>query len=267
MAGWIQAQRHMAHAIVSHREEWTPVRYPKAIFFDLDDTLIDDCAATQAAVDQFFDHVFGDRQADQYQRWSEALKIYCPQFLNGGISAIELQRSRMCYVLQDDSLPDQKADELFSYFLDRYVDNTTRYPETIDALNELQAREIKLGMITNGPEEMQQRKITAAGLRSYFQPTMTAERAGVGKPNPRIFDLTLREAGYQREDCWYVGDSVENDALASQQFGMTGILLQRSEPGSINNWHLGDKGAQQSEFDGVTITSLRELLEQVARAC
>jgi putative hydrolase of the HAD superfamily len=50
---------------------------------------------------------------------------------------------------------------------------------------------------------------------------------GIGKPDPRIFEVTCAQLGLSPADCVYVGDRLETDALAAQAAGLRGIWLDR----------------------------------------
>lgn len=51
---------------------------------------------------------------------------------------------------------------------------------------------------------------------------------GIEKPDPRIFLEAARRAGRAPEECVYVGDRLETDALAAGRAGMTGVWLDRA---------------------------------------
>jgi FMN phosphatase YigB (HAD superfamily) len=52
---------------------------------------------------------------------------------------------------------------------------------------------------------------------------------GVAKPKPEIFLTACLRAGINAQQCYYVGDSLQNDALAAEAIGMKGIWLNRKE--------------------------------------
>jgi HAD superfamily hydrolase (TIGR01458 family) len=48
----------------------------------------------------------------------------------------------------------------------------------------------------------------------------------VGKPAASFFHAALEPLGAGPEECWMVGDDVENDVVAAQAIGMTGVLVR-----------------------------------------
>ena len=129
------------------------------MFFDLDDTLVDDEVSTKAGVDQLYLHYTGELAADRYEKWDEALQIHYPAFLCAEITVQELQIQRIRHVLNQPDMAEQQALEAFEYFMQHYVENTTLFPDSLAVLKQLKASGARLGVISNGPDDMQQRKI------------------------------------------------------------------------------------------------------------
>ena len=218
------------------------------MFFDLDDTLVDDDISTKAAVDQLCLHYTKSLSDDRHSKWDEALNLYYPAFLRAEINIQALQILRIRYVLDKPELAVAEALAAFEYFMQHYVECTALFPETLTVLKALKASGARLGVISNGPDDMQQRKIKAIGLSDFFDVVVTAERAGVGKPNREIFELALRELGLPASDCCCVGDNLNNDAVGAQAAGLTGIFLDRSH-------------TLTDHYDGLTIHTLKALLD------
>lgn len=226
----------------------TKHKLPKFVFFDLDDTLLDDEVSTQTGVDALFQKYSSTLVSDRHQRWDAALQEYYPAFLQGNISVQQLQQSRIRHVLPELTFTDDEALAAFEYFMVNYVEGSTLFPETRVVLTALKAKNIGLGVISNGPNDMQLRKLKAVGLYDEFDVVVTAERAGVGKPDIAIYEFALVEAGKLASECWCVGDNLQNDVLAANSAGLTGVWLDR-------------KGDGSPEYQGRAIASLMTLLE------
>lgn len=78
----------------------------------------------------------------------------------------------------------------------------------------------KLHIITNGFEEVQEKKMAASGILHYFETVVNSEMAGVKKPNPKIFHLSLEKANALPEKSIMIGDSLEADVLGAKNVGM-----------------------------------------------
>lgn len=219
---------------------------PSFIFFDLDDTLVDDAIATHHGVEHFFKQYAPNQLAQAHQLWQAALDTYYPAFLDGEISSQALIRARMRFVLENNTLTDESADQLFNEFLACYISNTTLYPDTLSTINKLKKQGIRLGIISNGVDRMQRLKLETAQLSQYFEVILTAEQAGIGKPSPRIFEHALSLANSDKSEAWYVGDNLEKDAIAATDAGLVGVLLDRQQ--------------RHYTYTGYKIQSLSELL-------
>lgn len=222
-----------------------PPALPEFIFFDLDDTLLDDEVSTQSGVNALFAHYSTDEVEDRHQRWDAALQLYYPDFLAGRINVQQLQQSRIRHVLPERMFDGEEALAAFEYFMVHYVEGSTLFADARDVISRLKVRGIGLGVISNGPNDMQVRKLNAVGLYDEFDVVVTAERAGVGKPDVAIFDFALAEVKKQAKDCWCVGDNLNNDVLAANEAGLTGVLLDR------NGRHIDYAGLKISALDEI----------------
>jgi putative hydrolase of the HAD superfamily len=94
-------------------------------------------------------------------------------------------------------------------------------PRTLEALR----TRYRLGLITNGPSEIQRRKIERFGLRNYLDVLIVSEEEGVAKPDPAIFVLALEQLGVGPDAALFVGDSPEHDLRGAAAAGMAYIWM------------------------------------------
>ena len=47
------------------------------------------------------------------------------------------------------------------------------------------------------------------------------------KPDPRIFEIALQQAGAAAQDCIYIGDNYYDDAIGSRKVGMPALIINR----------------------------------------
>lgn len=91
-----------------------------------------------------------------------------------------------------------------------------------------------LGVITNGPAEIQRAKIELLGLDDLVDFCVVSGEEGVWKPDPRIFAEALRRGGTEAADAVFVGDSAEHDVAGARGAGIRPIwvdTLGRGWPG------------------------------------
>ncbi|WP_030439323.1 HAD family hydrolase [Actinoplanes subtropicus] len=82
-------------------------------------------------------------------------------------------------------------------------------------------------VVTNGPTEIQDTRIRRTGLDQYIADWVISERAGVSKPNPRIFALAAQRVRMRLGGAWVVGDSPEADIGGAAAMGLPSVWLHR----------------------------------------
>ena len=195
------------------------------ICFDLDDTLFDHGGAQTAAAQRFgqtyrdqlleFEGTFADA-------WRRVARRHVEVFLRGDISFGE-QRRRRIHELMAAKLSDAEADALFGVYLEIYETKWTLFDDVTACLERLSAHQ--LGVITNGFEAQQLRKLKTLGIAACFDFVLSADALGVAKPHPEIFRQA--EQRTQLTKLVYIGDDLTLDAEAATHAGWHGIWLDR----------------------------------------
>lgn len=80
-------------------------------------------------------------------------------------------------------------------------------------------------IVTNADAEFLQRAVQRMGLRPAG--LVTSEKAGAYKPDRRIFEAALRQAGVLAQDAVHIGDSAANDRDAARAVGIDALWLDR----------------------------------------
>ncbi|MGK5684426.1 HAD family hydrolase [Actinoplanes sp. URMC 104] len=82
-------------------------------------------------------------------------------------------------------------------------------------------------VVTNGQAEIQDSRIRRTGLDRYVADWVISERAGVSKPNPRIFALAAQRVRMRLGGAWVMGDSPEADIGGAAAMGLPSVWLHR----------------------------------------
>lgn len=117
------------------------------------------------------------------------------------------------------------------------------FEDVAQALQQLHG--VRIGILTNGFGDLQRMKLETSGLLPWFETVVISGEIGIGKPDPRAFEIALRELGADPNECLMVGDGLETDMGGAAAFGIRSVLLSR--------------GSSQQERDGPVIASLSEL--------
>lgn len=120
------------------------------------------------------------------------------------------------------------ADGLAAAFKAAIARQFPPYDDVIPVLEQLTLH-YKLGVVTNGPADLQRAKLRSAGIDRYFQVVVASTEAGVGKPESRIFLAALEVLGVEAADAVMIGDSFKRDIAGARAAGLRAIWLRRGD--------------------------------------
>jgi putative hydrolase of the HAD superfamily len=190
----------------------------KAVFFDVDDTLVDYDGAARA--------VFGDvlgsgadyddfRAGEHYER-----------YLAGELGFVEMRERRMAdylVTIGHDGDPVDLERRRFEGMYRFY----RLFDDALPCLDQLRARGLRLGLITNNDSAHQRAKLATVALDELFDTVVISGEIGVAKPDPRIFLHACQEIGVAPADALHVGDNRVADAEGATGAGLRGVWLDR----------------------------------------
>jgi putative hydrolase of the HAD superfamily len=98
-----------------------------------------------------------------------------------------------------------------------------------DAEPTLQAlsKHCEMGLIANQSEDIQE-LLEKSCLGRFFKVQAISSFVKLKKPDPRIFELALEQAGRPAKDCIMVGDRLDTDICPANTLGMTTIRVTDS---------------------------------------
>lgn len=205
------------------------------IFFDLDHTLWDFEANSYATFNQILsDHNFSFDTATFMQAYSPINHAFWKLYRENKITTEELRFVRLQKTFEAIKQPQKVAmiNVLSNAYINQLSTHTHIFEGTIELLEYLKPK-YQLHIITNGFENVQQKKMANAGLAPYFDVVLTAEKAGVKKPHPVIFEQALSMAQTSASKSLMIGDSYEADIKGAIDLGMQAIQFNsHQEP-----WH------------------------------
>lgn len=113
---------------------------------------------------------------------------------------------------------------LYETFSDPH--NYRLFDDTLPAIDALKDRGLTLGVISNF-ETWLRDMLAHFDVLDRFDVVAISGELELEKPDPRIFEWAMREAGARPDVCLHVGDSPNFDAQPAHDLGMTGVLLDR----------------------------------------
>lgn len=211
---------------------------PKAVLFDLDDTLCDYAAARETRLRRAFtlshDDFHQSREAIDLDRMiAESIQMHP----HGADHFEELfMRFGIADVRQAQAAANWYRKNRF-HGLRLFPGVETVFSLVRDAVSRDDPKAARpIGIVTNGPTEVQKAKLELLGVDRLVDFVLVSEEFGVAKPDPAIFHEALRLAGVGPEEAIFVGDSVEFDMAGARAAGIPTVWVnchQRpwTEPG------------------------------------
>lgn len=198
------------------------------IFFDLDGTLLNHHEAERKAALVLARAMSLPSDSDDsfLVRWHAASERYMEMFLAGEIGFEQQRRLRLENVL-GGALTTAEANTIFGVYLEAYEANWELYEDVVPCLDRI-GQKNRLGIISNGNDAQQRKKLSTLAVDKHFEIVVTSECAGIAKPSSKIFDYACNEANLENNLCVYVGDRLDTDACAANKAGLHGIWLDRS---------------------------------------
>jgi putative hydrolase of the HAD superfamily len=199
------------------------------VLFDLDDTLCDYAGARYRRLEQAFRQAFTSAAvpppddfapliAESIALHPHSTEHFAELLAIHGITAEEAVRAAREWY-------GQNRFHTLALFPDTVM--------TLETVRRLPGVE-RIGMITNGPTEVQRRKIELLGLEPYLDFILISEEFGCWKPDPAIFAEALRLGGATAGEAVFIGDSAEHDMTGAHAAGIASIWINPAGAG----WHL-----------------------------
>jgi HAD superfamily hydrolase (TIGR01509 family) len=190
------------------------------VLFDIDDTLCEyrrsgaellALAFDRAGIEPFFDVAEYHNRYGTFSETTdtiEALRSEC-------FAAIAEERGR------DPELGRTIAE---TYAAERDHRNVRPLSGTCGAIESL-SHDHRLGIVTNGPPDMQAEKLDGIGIRDAFEVVVHAGYDAPAKPDPEPFQQALSALDATPDSTVHVGNSLDSDVAGAQAAGLRAVWL------------------------------------------
>lgn len=201
------------------------------IFFDLDNTLWDHRKNAYLTIKDLFGKEeitlkYNIDFEEFHSAYHEINEKLWEQIRDGEIDKEYLRKHRFYDTFKRFGIDDL---ELSMYFEEHFLDKILNYNHLVESadvvLEYLKSKNYTLHIISNGFQEVTERKCILSGIDHYFNTITSADSVGVRKPNTEIFEYSLGLAKAQREESILIGDDWIADVVGSQQFGIDVIFF------------------------------------------
>jgi len=207
---------------------------PRAILFDLDDTIIDSGGnvagalreASGLAAEQIeglepgaaYDAISAVRSSfwsdpERNTKWRRDLRA-------AGAEIVRLALAELGYEIEPSL-----ARAVSNRYRDLRNESYSLLPGAVPTLQRLRERGCRLGLVTNGSAAEQRGKIERFDLQRHFDHIQIEGEFGFGKPDPRSYLTALRIMDTAPFEAWFVGDHFEWDVAAPKRLGMYAVWV------------------------------------------
>lgn len=194
----------------------------QAILFDFDDTLQNCVEAFSRLFRAFIRRRFPDLPAEEQETRARQMALANQ---NGYVPyATFVQEMQKQYPWAAALRNEEVVEEIWRGF-PRF---TTLLSGVEDGLRALRAQGFRLGIVTNGYSQIQNRKLDICGLRPLFDSVVISGDEGVHKPDAELFLRAAARLGVAPTRCLFVGDHPINDIAGARAAGMRGVFMQAS---------------------------------------
>ncbi|MDR3691920.1 MAG: HAD family hydrolase [Fimbriimonas sp.] len=243
----------------------------RAIYFDLDDTLCGYWNASKLGLRRTFEK-YGPEGFDAEElvrHWAAAFRDFAPDLkrtdwypgylLTGEPTRTEQMRRMLARIGIDEPA---LASRLSMTYMEERDRSLELFPDAVEVLDQLRPI-FPLGLITNGPADIQRQEIETLGIGTYFRHILIEGEMGEGKPAKSVFDRATSIMGCERHEILMVGNSYRHDIRAALEYGWHAIWVLRDSdvPPSASGDTLKPEALPQGAPEpDATIGSLSALL-------
>jgi putative hydrolase of the HAD superfamily len=205
----------------------------KTVFLDLDNTLYSFDHMYEKSSYYAIEEIIGTQNlgvdfTSFYKTFRKIADTLYFEYEEGKRTIEEYQHLRWKHTFEHFkvSFTEKQNTWLNEYILAHALDFVHPFPGSLDFLIKLKNTH-KVGLITNGPIDMQMAKLIKMDLLDYFDEELIiiSEQVQVSKPHPFIFQTALKRARVVPKEALHIGDSVKHDIIGANKAGIDSGLI------------------------------------------
>ena len=200
----------------------------KAIFIDIDDTLLDYVPCCREAYDTAMpDH------PEHFQLFFDIAGRLFSEAKHGKHTIAEVMDLYPKEFMAAIGYPQESVEPFTRAFRAAWGKTHTLVPEAKEMLEILKNKGYRLFAASNSFGHLQRSRLEYAGILPYFEDTFISMDIGYDKPDIRFYQEALRRAGLQPHEVLMIGDSMTTDVLGAQAAGIDALFFDRRAGDSL----------------------------------
>ena len=206
----------------------------KAIFIDIDDTLLDYIPCCREAFDAALRTITNNQSPitneddlfDIFFAISGRLFSEAKHGLHTVAEVMELYPKEFIATI---GYPVEAVDPFKHAFRAAWGTTHTLVPGAKEMLDTLQTKGYRLFAASNSFGHLQRSRLEHAGILHYFEDTFISMDIGYDKPDIRFYQEALRRCGLQPFEVLMIGDSMTTDVFGAQAAGIDALFFDRQK--------------------------------------
>jgi putative hydrolase of the HAD superfamily len=209
---------------------------PRAILFDLDDTILVAFGPAQSqwrrVIASFAEHlgpldpaaVITAIRGSSEELWADPARHKHWRHRIGEARRRIVANAFAALAAGGHSVPEAAlGNRIADCYNDLHDAELCMFPGAHETLDTLKRLGVRLALITNGAAEPQRAKVVRFALQERFDHVQIEGEHGFGKPEERAYTHAMAALGVAARETWMVGDNLEWEVTAPQRLGIHAI--------------------------------------------
>lgn len=198
-----------------------------AVIFDLDGTILDRPSTVPREANLAALKLLCPMGYDVCTLEDELKHVYSQTTQEGGF--LVPKRKQFALLLKNlGNFSNNLAEKLYQKFLGRYLSFVDLFPDAVETLTTLSGFGMRIGLATNGPEDVVNDVTEHFDLHDVFDFIVTSSQVGSPKPSKRYSDFLIEQAEAESHEILVVEDG-EEDAMTAEMIEAAFILIDHGQ--------------------------------------
>ena len=195
----------------------------KAIFIDIDDTILDYIPCCRAAFEAAM-----PEHPEYFQLFFEISGRLFSEAKHGMHTIAQVMDLYPKEFIETIGYPAEAVDPFKHAFRAAWGTTHTLVPGAKETLERLHNKGYRLFAASNSFGHLQRSRLERAGVLHLFEDTYISIDIGYDKPDVRFYEEALRRCGLQANEVLMIGDSMTTDIIGARAAGLDALYFDRA---------------------------------------